>query len=121
MAERIVLYGTLRRDSTQFFAFGLDYRLSYLGPCRLGGTIHDLGDYPAFRAGEGTVHGELYEILDTDVLTDLDVYEGVTATPALYIRRQIEIDEPADMAWIYEYVTDPPAGSKVESGDWSRR
>ncbi|MBT8240410.1 MAG: gamma-glutamylcyclotransferase [Acidimicrobiia bacterium] len=121
MADRIVLYGTLRRESPQFFAFGLDYRLSYLGPCQVQGTIHDLGDYPAYRSGDGVVHGELYEVLDTDVLTDLDVYEGVSSTPALYTRRRIEVVHPPDTAWIYEYIDEPPAGSQVASGDWSQR
>jgi len=87
------------------------------------GQLYDLGEFPGMVHGEGTIVGELYDVLDCSVLASLDDYEGfapATPTKSDYMRQIVRLedqDSPVD-CWIYVYnkrVSDQPL---VSHGDW---
>jgi gamma-glutamylcyclotransferase (GGCT)/AIG2-like uncharacterized protein YtfP len=122
--QRLVLYGSLRRDQPAFRHLGLHRMLDHRGPGLVRGTLYDLGSYPGFvAAGCGLVHGDLFAITDEAVLRRLDDFEGYhpdDPAASLYLRRPISLERPAGEAWIYVYNRDPGAAPVVACGDWLR-
>ncbi|MCC6735823.1 MAG: gamma-glutamylcyclotransferase [Bauldia sp.] len=117
---RLVLYGSLRRGEPAYGSHGLDRRLRFVMPCTIRGRLFDCGPYPAFVPGDGIVHGELFEAMDTSIVSDLDAFEEVDpANPAggLYARELIAIEE-GGYAFVYRY--NPPIEGlpEIVSGDW---
>ena len=91
-----------------------------LGDVRLAGfEMHDLGDYPAAVAGEGSIAADVYELPSPAVLDVLDEAEGIHRKPPLYTRELVTaLDAPA---WLYVWAGDVPEGRRIESGDWRSR
>jgi gamma-glutamylcyclotransferase (GGCT)/AIG2-like uncharacterized protein YtfP len=102
--------------------------LVYLSPAVIPGELFDLGSYPGLRrasgkGGEsGVVIGELYSIVDPDVLARLDEFEGVIEnrpTASLYLRERVRLVAPLDLeAWVYFYNRAPTGDTRIASGDW---
>jgi len=119
--ELLAVYGELlsRPDLEQ--AEGLRGGLRLLGSCWIPGNLHDRGEYAALVTGDGQVLGELLEVVDPDVFSELDWFQaydrGREAEPE-YERRRISLIEPEVVAWVYVYTLDPDAHLRVESGDW---
>lgn len=96
--------------------------LRFLRPCRLSGRLLDLGDWPGWVPGDGTVAAELHAIEDAAVLARLDRFEDFDPErprSSLFLRRLHVLDR-GEYAWLYEY--NGPASDRplVEGGDWRR-
>ena len=115
MTELLAVYGTLMTGlALPQQPAGIEEALRLRGGCRIPGQLHDMGvGYPALTTGEGTVSGELYEIVEPGVLETLDAYE-----PPPYVRRLVRLLEPDVDAWVYVYEGEPPPDSLIDEADW---
>ena len=119
MSLPLFVYGTLRSDAPNAGLLGARPRER----ATVRGDLFALPmGYPAVRAGEGTVHGELVHDIDASVLRVLDLYEDVDR--GLY--RRVEADALVGLqrvrCWLY--VMDRPqdkGGRPVASGRWKVR
>ncbi len=108
----LFVYGTLRSEFDNRYARLLRKQALRAGRATVQGSIYRLGRYPGFRPEPaGAVSGELYELRDDAVLEALDRYEGPD-----FERVAIQVEGSA--VWIYQYRTQPPEGSRIESGDF---
>ena len=119
--ELLAVYGEFlsRPDVEQ--AAGLKRGLRLRGRCWIPGDLYDLGAYAALVPGEGQVLGELYEITDPDVFSELDwfqTYDRGRESEPEYVRLRVALVEPKVTAWVYLYDRDPRGHPRVESGDW---
>lgn len=114
-AERVFVYGTLRRGQPNHrLLAGAHYLGTHVTPACY--TMLDLGTYPAVIEGGATaVVGEVYAV-DRALLARLDRFEDC---PGEYARRRI--DTPYGAAWIYLYSRTPRGKRPIASGDWVRR
>jgi gamma-glutamylcyclotransferase (GGCT)/AIG2-like uncharacterized protein YtfP len=121
-ADWIVLYGSLMQGLGAMDDLALGASLEFNGSAVISGDLFDLGSYPGLRPGKGRVAGELYAILDRDVLVQLDRFEGVLSgrpSESLYRRERIRLIEPMGAeAWVYFYNRSPAPERKVVAGDW---
>lgn len=122
--ETLFVYGLLLRGMESHDRLDPE-RCRYQGEGTIGGRLYDLGPYPAIRIDEpGTVHGELYEILDPALICELDLYEGYhgRAETCRYLRCLVNVDTPGGKrdAWVYAY--NPrrtlEGATPIESGDY---
>jgi gamma-glutamylcyclotransferase (GGCT)/AIG2-like uncharacterized protein YtfP len=118
----LAVYGSLRAGHGLPEAPEVQHALRARGPCVIRGRLVDLGDYPGLLDGPGLVQGELFEVLDPDVLRTLDAYEeydpGDPAGSA-YLRRAVTLLRPAIDAWVYIYNGDVDGLPVIASGDWA--
>lgn len=127
-AERIFLYGTLRRgasrDVTRFYR-----GVRFVTAARVRGRLHDFGEYPGLRLDEaaGWVVGETFEVTP-EALAALDEWEGIppeTTNGAEYRRLRAEVETEgggSTECWLYEASAERCAGASViPSGDWLAR
>ena len=124
MSERIAFYGSLLRSFGVQRRLGISSRLRLIGPCLLSGRLFDLGPYPACLPGGGRVRGELYELLDAELIALLDRFEGFDPSRprhSLYLRRRLRLIEPAGLAWAYVYNRSVEGLPLVGSGCWECR
>ncbi len=122
MTERVFVYGTLRRAG-RFHAIVAPFVREAV-EARVGGVLLDLGAYPGWVAGEGTVWGEVLLLRRaTEALRRLDAFEecfGPDDPRSVYDRVEVEAMTAAGpvRAWAYRY-RGPTAGRRrVESGVW---
>ena len=84
------------------------------------GRLYDLGDYPGLRvSADAWVIGELYELGDSAVLGELDLYEG-----SEFRRVEVEAvteDGAITRTWLYEYTSAVSEDRLIRSGDYLRR
>lgn len=127
-AERIFLYGTLRRgasrDVREFYS-----GVEFVAAGRVRGRIFDFGEYPGFRAdsADAWVTGEVFDVTPA-ALVLLDDWEGIPPGKTVGDRYQrigaeVELsDGGREACWIYEVSGDYSAGRPIiESGDWLAR
>lgn len=121
----LFVYGLLMTGGAGFRSLNLADRVRSLGPARIAGRLHHLGDYPGWIPDErGVVHGELLAFEDKALIGELDAYEGYDpANPAAseYRRVAVRLLGSDALAWAYEYnrpVTDTPI---IATGDWHRQ
>ena len=134
----LVVYGSLMRGLQPpddplavdlLDRLGVGMGLRRVGPCRVGGTLFDLGPYPALRrlpqdrgSSADWVCGELHAILDPRVLTVLDEFEGYepeNSASSDYLRVRVELLSPQGVhAWLYVYNHEPDPLRRIPSGDW---
>jgi gamma-glutamylcyclotransferase (GGCT)/AIG2-like uncharacterized protein YtfP len=105
----LFVYGTLRSVFDNPYAKLLRSQAELIGPAIVQGSIFRIAHYPGYRpVPVGTVHGELYRLLDpAATLALLDEYEG-----AEYERVLV-----AD-SWIYQFRTQPAQDTRILSGDF---
>ena len=119
----LATYGTLMRAFGQHEKLGVADQLSFVAPCRWQGGLYDLGRFPGAVPGAGTVHGDLFRLADSEVWAVLDRYEGYEPDrpeASLFIRRQVQLQEPEGRtAWVYWYNDEPTGCPRVSSGDWA--
>jgi gamma-glutamylcyclotransferase (GGCT)/AIG2-like uncharacterized protein YtfP len=99
----------------------LESHCRLVGSCWIPGVLLDLGKYPGLVFGEGQVLGELWEIGDPTLFEELDEFEGYDPDredDSQYVRRRMELIEPAGTAWVYAYSGSGEGHQRVESGDW---
>jgi gamma-glutamylcyclotransferase (GGCT)/AIG2-like uncharacterized protein YtfP len=114
-ADLLFTYGTLMRG---FRLHGLlDGRARYAGRGQVQGRIIDLGSYPgALPDARGTLHGEIYRIVDPALWAALDSAEG-----AQYHRREVTVrsEDGRDLAaCMYWYVGPLDRGVPIPGGDY---
>lgn len=124
MTETLFVYGLLLKGLEGHERLDPE-RCRFAGEATIEGRLYDLGPYPALRTGEpGTVHGELYEILDPALVCELDVYEGYhgRSETCRYLRRMVSVTVGNEVrqAWVYEYNPrrNMMGAVPVESGDY---
>jgi gamma-glutamylcyclotransferase (GGCT)/AIG2-like uncharacterized protein YtfP len=114
-AELLFTYGTLMRGFRLHRL--LDGRARYIGRGQVKGRIIDLGSYPgALPDARGTLHGEIYRIVDPALWTALDSAEG-----AQYHRREVTVrseDGRELAAGIYWYIGPLDRGVPIPGGDY---
>ncbi len=92
--EYLFVYGTLRSDIPSSMSKFLRRRARLVGKTTASGRLYDLGGYPGFVSGGGTVTGELYRLNDgqaEETWQLLDAYESVSGSSADEYKR-ITID-----------------------------
>jgi len=95
----------------------LERRATYLGAGTTAGLLFDLGSYPAaLKSVTGTIHGEIYRLVDPDLLRALDYAEG-----SQYHREQAGIAQASGgsiMAHVYWYTGPLEGAVPVPGGDY---
>jgi len=135
---RFFMYGTLRHDvpNNALARLGLQNALQPVGPATLRGVLWHVRDvaeqmeYPALdpHLKDGLVQGYLYDVSAAD-LPILDGWEDYTPhneAASLYIRREVMLESPEQMAWVYVVNPQKPLAQqpgkkilgRIESGDW---
>ena len=118
--ERIFLYGTLRRGGTRDVLRHYEGAV-FVGPARVRGVLHDLGDYPGLRLADddGWVLGESFDV-SARALALLDEWEGIGETDEYRrVRLSVVRDDAVEICWGYEAAAWKCAGRPViPSGDW---
>lgn len=116
---RLFVYGSLRRNAEQV-AHPLLVDAAFLGRATVAGTLYSVAWYPGLvLAGEGKVHGELYELPVTRadaILHSLDDYEG-----GGFRRRKVTAALTSGGwcdAWTYAYIGPVHALEVIASGDY---
>ncbi len=119
----VFVYGSLRRGFPWPPAAKLAATAQWLGSCRIPGGIYPVGElqkglwYPGWLPdGPGTTLGDIYLLpADSDILSYLDAYEGISTPPAPtdeYTRITHFLPEKALWVWIYQW--NPPAAPDTE-------
>ena len=106
----------------------LDPLIQFVGRGTVRGVLYDLGAYPAFLPGEGTVKGELYAMIDpATLLSRVDAIEGYDPddfTGSRYVRHAIRVMPsrgPIVSAWLYVFNRGVGDGAWIPSGDYAAR
>lgn len=126
MADLVFFYGTLMAGFDRRRRAGIDDKLRYIGRGSIQGALFDLGIYPAaVPADDGTVWGEVWEMLDAPpVLAALDAIEGYRPDDpdhSLYSREQTPVvlpDGSTAPAWVYFYNAPLGRAQRIDSGDY---
>jgi gamma-glutamylcyclotransferase (GGCT)/AIG2-like uncharacterized protein YtfP len=91
---------------------------TFLGDASVRGSLLDLRGYPGLIAGPGRVHGELYRLLDRELLHVLDRDEGYNFERS---RAGVTLaDGRRSAAWVYRYRGAPQRGVPIAHGDYRR-
>lgn len=124
--DYVAVYGSLMKGLAGPDAPDVAESLTFIGPCKIAGSLVDLGDYPGLIRASGpgdVVVGELYQVLDRSVFGELDRferYDSLDPAGSLYLRRLVRLLDPAVDAWVYVYNRDIENAAKVPKGDWRR-
>lgn len=130
MKEYLFVYGSLRSSGEvpQQIAH-LVRRFRHLGPATVPGRLYDFGKHcgGVLDADAAmTLHGELVELQDGDILRELDRYEemdSVDPANSLFARKRTTArlaDGSSLDAWIYVYNKPPGDAPLIESGDYNQ-
>jgi gamma-glutamylcyclotransferase (GGCT)/AIG2-like uncharacterized protein YtfP len=126
VADFVFFYGTLMAGFDRRRRAGIDEKLRFRGRSSIRGTLFDLGLYPAaVPASEGCVWGEIYEMIDSDVvlaaLDDIEGYRPDDPDKSLYTRTKAEVllpDGSSESAWVYFYNAPLGQAPRISSGDY---
>jgi len=94
-----------------------------LGPGKIAGRLFDLGEYPGALPGSGTetVYGEIYELLNPELLDQIDCVEGAPPHGQLFRRTRVRVTctggEEVE-AWCYFYNGSVSGTNPISSGDY---
>ena len=117
--QHIIFYGTLQHDGQTAVHEDIKRKLKYVERCVFKGELYDLGRYPGLKRGDTVIHGELYKILDTSILSILDNYEATdNENEELPGFSRALADGIA--AWVYYYDGPVTEDTRITSGVWSR-
>lgn len=118
-AVRLFVYGSLRRNA-QAAPHPLLSDATFLGSATVPGTLYSVDWYPGLvLAGDGVVHGELFELHPSRadaILRQLDDYEG-----GGFRRRKVSVTRGSGEAldaWSYAYIGPVHALTVIASGDY---
>jgi gamma-glutamylcyclotransferase (GGCT)/AIG2-like uncharacterized protein YtfP len=123
------VYGSLMSGCERSAFLDRDHKVRFIGKATTSGVLYELGSLVGLidDQSSGTVHGELYEIIDMETFfATLDIIEGYWPQQpqrSLYVRKQISVRtaEGAVLAWAYIYNQPVNGFSPVASGDYRRR
>ena len=113
--ELLAVYGTLRRRSIFPKLPMAASRLQFFGYGLIRGRLFWQRTYPALIQDRGIVQVELFRIVDTSVLADLDRYEGFDPSnlrASFFVRNQILLLNPSVQAWVYFLNRQIPRGTQ---------
>jgi gamma-glutamylcyclotransferase (GGCT)/AIG2-like uncharacterized protein YtfP len=117
----LAVYGELLSDPDVIQGPRIQARCELIGGCWIPGLLFDLGEYPGLVEGDGEVLGELYQVRDPTVFTELDYFQGYDVgdqANSEYVRRRVRLTEPPLTAWVYVYNRPVEDAGPVRSGDW---
>jgi gamma-glutamylcyclotransferase (GGCT)/AIG2-like uncharacterized protein YtfP len=123
--KKVLVYGTLRPGNAAFDIFDLAEQTNHIGSVRIPGSMYHLGGFPGVKldGAEPGVVCDVLEILNPDVMTSLDRYEGYhedRPEHSLYLKREVDTAEFGS-CMIYEYNNEIGGRPKMEDGDWNKR
>jgi len=127
MNEPVLLfvYGLLMPGSSGFQALGLADRVERLGPERIAGRLHHLGDYPGLiPRPQGVVHGELLGLPHPGLFDEIDAYElydPENPAGSEYLRVEVDLLDSARRAWTYRYNRSIAGKPIIATGNWRVR
>jgi len=119
---KIFVYGTLLKGLANESPLT---NSKYLGPAMFNASLFDLGDFPGFTEGNGTVVGELYEVNDKliEVLDLIEGYNEYNVEKSLFIRKEIIVCKFLDgndvKAFCY-FNNSTMEGDEISHGDYRR-
>ncbi len=125
--HHLFVYGSLMRDLQDTQQEIWMQSASYLCKGHFPGELYEVAGYPGATHSPTArlqVHGELFEILDPELLDSLDRYEECHASsprPHPYRRRIVPIQGHDDFtipAWVYLYQADTSGLQKIDEGDY---
>lgn len=119
--QYLAVYGTLQKLHKTPMHILLHSSTLYLGPCEFEGELYTLGRYPGYKHGKGVVHGELYKIINPNLLPHLDLYEAKDnegGSQYGFKRVLIKLTKPALSAWVYHYEGPVKPADRIRSGNW---
>ena len=123
--EFLFVYGTLRSDIPSSMSKFLRRRATLVGKTTASGRLYDLGGYPGFVSGGGTVTGELYRINEEQAEETwqlLDAYESVSGSSSdEYKRVTIDVQVAAGgkfRAHTYAYQQATSDKAEISGGDY---
>ena len=118
----IFVYGTLMRPFPAQARLGVEHMLEYVGPDAVPGRLHDLGSYPGLKPGEGLARGQVFRILDPQVLDILDGFEACRPgrpEESEYSRELWPLRERPGRAWVYVFNRPVDGLPLIPGGDWA--
>lgn len=112
MLDLLFVYGTLRSGHENPYARLLRAEADLVCRATVPGSIYRVKHYPAWQPEPaGEVHGEVFRLRNPDMtLRVLDEYEGEEFERVI-----------VSGYWLYRYLPDPPANSRIPSGDFPAR
>jgi gamma-glutamylcyclotransferase (GGCT)/AIG2-like uncharacterized protein YtfP len=122
MSTYLFVYGTLMSGGENNLLLARHAEL--IGPGRMRGRLFVVDYYPGLVDSEDpaeTVAGEVWRLLEPDVLLSLDDFEGCTEAPPLFVRasRTVTLDGGSPLAaWVYVYARSTSGLQSILSGDW---
>lgn len=124
MTVRVLLaYGTLKEDEPAHLDAAVPQVRTLARGIRVPGVLYDLGAYPGAVldiTDDSTFEADLVQIVDEDVDGALAAYDAYEDTN---YRRVLIATGLADhpRAWVYEWLGDPSAATRIEGGVWTAR
>ena len=126
--DHLFIYGTLR-DGEKRSGILSKFSIKVYKDCKIRGKLINIqgGRYPGLISGDGTVVGEIHQIVDIqnafkDENYGLDMIEGFNeyGEKDPLFRRILTYSNDIP-CWTYVYAKSPDDGPVIESGDWSKR
>ncbi len=121
--DRVFVYGTLKVGENNHPLIAPFVRA--VTPGTVPGRLVDLGGYPGWMEGAGTVYGEVLQVAPADealrILDELEEYFGPGDPENVYERLVAAVATPERTvpAWAYQYVGPTTAATAIPGGVWS--
>ncbi|MBL4617206.1 MAG: gamma-glutamylcyclotransferase [Robiginitomaculum sp.] len=120
--DLIAVYGLLRAGQSGFVKFDLNHAFKFISPCEIHGQMFDMGGFPGLYSGDERVIGDIYQVLDANVIAKLDEFEDFwpqTPEKCRYQRRRTVLAVPNNTeAWVYHCLLPNHRHKNVPDGDW---
>lgn len=122
MTSHLFVYGTLMSGGENHRL--LVRRAELIGPGRMCGRLFMVDYYPGLVESDDPgeiVVGEVWRLVEPDILWDLDEFEGCFEKPPLFVRafRTVTVDGGGMLsAWAYVYARPTSGLRSIPSGDW---
>jgi gamma-glutamylcyclotransferase (GGCT)/AIG2-like uncharacterized protein YtfP len=122
MTSHLFVYGTLMSGGENHHL--LVRKAELIGPGRMRGRFFLVDYYPGLVESDDPgdiVVGEVWRLLEPEILHELDELEGCTEVPPLFIRASRTVTTDGDgmlSAWVYVYARSTAGLPPIPSGDW---
>lgn len=126
----LFVYGTLMQQSGHPMHERLKAHSEFVCHAWMSGQLYQIHDYPGVIESGSTqdkVYGEVYRLLQSSVLAELDDFEQCTAAfaePHEYIRKQVTVfvtDSRPLTAWAYIYNHSIERAKRIHNGRFQYR
>jgi gamma-glutamylcyclotransferase (GGCT)/AIG2-like uncharacterized protein YtfP len=133
MKEYLFVYGSLKRESENNLS-AIDKKMhlllakhsEFIGKAICYGKLYLIDNYPGAvlsNIKSNIIHGEVYKILDSSILSHLDEYEECSpdfSEPTKYKREKcnVYIDGNVIKSWIFTYNRSVKGKKEIKSGKW---